>query len=225
MIDILNELFLMQDVEYKAFHRKLIPTVDEAKVIGVRIPELRKYAKRISGSKEAKDFLNSLPHNYYEENNLHAFLAEGVKDFDEALRLTEKFLLYIDNWATCDSFMPPVFKKNKDKLLPYVKNWVKDNKTYTIRYGIGLLMKLWLDDDFDTEYIEMVAKVKSQEYYVNMMIAWYFATALAKQYEIAIEYIEDSRLPVWVQNKAIQKAIESNRIAKETKTYLRSLKR
>lgn len=225
MRDILNELFLMQDVEYKEFHQKLMPTVDKAKVIGVRIPELRNYAKRISGSKEAKDFLNSLPHNYYEENNLHAFLTEGIKDFDEALRLTEKFLPYIDNWATCDSFMPPVFKKNKEKLLPYVKSWVNDNKTYTIRYGIGLLMKLWLDDGFDAEYIEIVAKVKSQEYYVNMMIAWYFATAIAKQYEVAIKYIEDNRLPVWVHNKAIQKAIESNRIGKETKTYLRSLKR
>lgn len=223
-MNIVQDLFSMQDIKYKEFHQKLIPTVPEDKIIGVRTPELRKYAVRISKEDAAEEFLAELPHYYYEENNLHAFLIERIKDFDRALELTESFLPYVDNWATTDMFMPPVFKKNKEKLIPVVKKWIKSNKTYTVRYGIEMLLKLWLDEDFDEEYMRLAAGVKSDEYYVNMMIAWYFATALAKQYDVAVKYIKEKELPVWVHNKAVQKAIESNRIDKETKNYLRSLK-
>ena len=224
MDNIQTQLFKMQDVEYKNFHSKLMPTVDEQKVIGIRIPILRKFAKDFAKSDEAEGFIASLPHKYYEEDNLHAFVLEKVKDFDRAVKLTEDFLPYMDNWATCDMFMPLVFKKNKDKILPYALKWIKSDHTYTIRYGIGVLMKLFLDDDFKEDYMKVVSYVKSDEYYVNMMIAWYFATALARQYESAVKYIEHKRLPVWVHNKTIQKAVESYRISKETKEYLKTLK-
>ena len=224
MDNIQTQLFKMQDVEYKNFHSKLMPTVDEQKVIGIRIPILRKFAKDFAKSDEAEGFIASLPHKYYEEDNLHAFVLEKVKDFDRAVKLTEDFLPYIDNWATCDMFMPLAFKKNKDKILPYALKWIKSDHTYTIRYGIGVLMKLFLDDDFKEDYMKVVSYVKSDEYYVNMMIAWYFATALARQYESAVKYIEHKRLPVWVHNKTIQKAVESYRISKETKEYLKTLK-
>ena len=224
MDNIQTQLFKMQDVEYKNFHSKLMPTVDEQKVIGIRIPILRKFAKDFAKSDEAEGFIASLPHKYYEEDNLHAFVIEKIADFDKAVKFTEDFLPYIDNWATCDMFMPLVFKKNKDKILPYALKWIKSDHTYTIRYGIGVLMKLFLDDDFKEDYMKVVSYVKSDEYYVNMMIAWYFATALARQYESAVKYIEHKRLPVWVHNKTIQKAVESYRISKETKEYLKTLK-
>ena len=224
MNNIQKQLFKMQDVEYKKFHGKLMPTVDDEKIIGIRIPVLRKFANEFAKSQEAETFVESLPHKYYEEDNLHAFVLEKIKDFDVAIKKTEAFLPYIDNWATCDMFMPDIFKKNSEKVLPYALKWIKSDHVYTVRYGIGILMKLFLDEDFKEEYMQIVGDVKSGEYYVNMMIAWYFATALAKQYDCAVKYIEQKKLDVWVHNKTIQKAVESYRIPKTTKEYLKTLK-
>ena len=220
-----TKLFEMQDLEYKKFHQKLMPTVDENVVIGVRTPQLRKFAKEFAKTDGAQIFLKNLPHKYYEENNLHAFVLEQIKDFDEAMEETEKFLPYIDNWATCDMFMPPVFKRNKEKLLLKINEWILSDKTYTVRYAVKLLMSLYLDEDFKIEYPEMVASIKSDEYYVKMVVAWYFATALDKRYDETISFIKEKRLDVWTHNKAIQKAVESRRIPDETKIYLKTLKR
>lgn len=216
-----NELFKMQDLKYRDFHAKLMPTVDKETIIGIRVPELRKFAKKISKTKEAEEFLKNLPHEYYEENNLHAFLLEGIKDFDVALRETERFLPYIDNWATCDMFYPKAFIGRTDKLMVKIDEWIKSDETYTVRYAIGLLMRM----DFTADNMDKVARVKSEEYYVNMMIAWYFATALAFNYNEAVEYLEGNKLSRWVHNKTIQKAKESYRIDKETKAFLGGLKR
>lgn len=224
MNEIQKQLFEMQDLEYKKFHGKLMPTIEEDKIIGVRIPVLRKFSKDFAKTDKVKKFISELPHIYYEENNLHAFVLEKIKDFDIAVKLTEEFLPYIDNWATCDMFFPKVFGKNKEKISDYAKKWMKSEHTYTVRYGIGILMKLFLDEDFTEEYLELVASIRSEEYYVNMMIAWYFATALAKQYESAVKYIEQKRLSTWVHNKTIQKAVESYRVPKTTKEYLKTLK-
>ena len=222
---ITDELFKMQDIGYRDFNAKLIPTVDKNKIIGVRTPDLRKFAKEISKNKGAEIFLNTLPHRFYEENNLHAFILENEKDFDNCIEKINRFLPYIDNWATCDSMRPKVFAKNKEKLLDPIKNWIKSDKTYTVRFGIECLMSYYLDDDFSEEYHELVCGIRSDEYYVNMMIAWYFATALAKQYERTVKYIENNRLDTWTHNKAIQKAVESYRITDEQKAYLKTLKR
>lgn len=216
-----TELFKLQDLKYRDFHARLMPTVDKDRIIGVRVPDLRKLAKRVQGTEEAEAFLKELPHTYYEENNLHAFLVELIKDFDIALYEAERFLPYVDNWATCDMFYPKVFKKNEALLMPKIDEWIKSGETYTVRYAIGLLMRM----DFKRVHMDRVAEVKSDEYYVNMMIAWYFATALAFNYDEAIKYIEEKRLDVWVHNKAIQKACESCRIDKETKEKLRGMKR
>ena len=224
MTNIQNDLFLLSDQEYKQFHSKLMPTIDPDLIIGVRIPVLRKYALEFAKTDRAIDFLKDLPHKYYEENNLHAFVLETIEDFDTAIELCEEFLPNIDNWATCDMFSPKVFKSNKEKILPYAKKWMENEHAYTIRFGIGIMMNLFLDGYFREEYLEVVAKVKLEEYYVNMMIAWYFATALAKQYECAIKYIEENRLDKWVHNKTIQKAVESYRIPQVTKNYLKTLK-
>ncbi len=218
-------LLSLADEKYKEFHKKLIPTVNEDKIIGIRTPVLRKTAKEIKDSPEAKAFIDTLPHFYYEENNLHAFLVEFIKDYDKAVSETEKFLPYIDNWATSDSFLPKIFKKNKDKLIVKINEWIKSDKTYTIRYAMGLLMSLYLDDDFKTEYAGIVANVSSEEYYVIMMQAWYFATALAKQYDAVLPYFTGKKLSKDVNNKAIQKAIESRRIDADTKAFLKGLKR
>lgn len=216
-----NELFKLQDLKYRDFHAKLMPTVDKDRIIGVRVPDLRKLAKRVKGTEAAEIFLKNLPHEYYEENNLHAFLIECIKDFDVALSETERFLPYIDNWATCDMFYPKVFNRNQEKLMPKTDEWIKSGRTYTVRYAIGLLLRM----DFKKEHMAMVAEVKSEEYYVNMMVAWYFATALSKNYEEAVCYIKENRLDKWVHNKTIQKATESYRIEKDTKEYLKGLKR
>lgn len=217
-------LFEMQDLSYRDFHSKLMPTVDKEKIIGVRVPELRKFAKEFAKTEEAKDFLKILPHKYYEEDNLHAFLIEQIKDFDECVSALDDFLLYVDNWATCDMMTPKVFKKNTDELLPKINEWLISDYTYEVRFAIGMLMKLYLDENFDEKYLKLVAGVKSDEYYINMMIAWYFATALAKQREKTLPYIENRALDKWTHNKAIQKAVESYRITKEQKEYLKTLK-
>lgn len=223
--EIQTQLISMQDLEYKAFHSRLMPTISPETIIGVRTPALRKYAKEMAKYGDVEGFMHELPHKYYEENNLHGFLIESMKDFDKCLSEVERFLPYVDNWATCDMMRPKVFKKNPHKLLPGIEEWLESDKTYTVRYGIGMLMTYFLDEYFDIKYAEKVAAVDSEEYYVKMMIAWYFATALAKQWEAVIPFIENGKLEKWTHNKAIQKAIESYRITPEQKVYLRELKR
>lgn len=224
MTDLQKELFKLRDEKYREFHKNLIPTVDADTVIGIRAPALRAFAKEYYKRGEVREFLHALPHKYYEENNLHAFLIEQIKNFDTALAETERFVHYIDNWATCDCFLPKVFVKNVDRLLPNIKRWLASDETYTVRYAVGLLMKVYLDGNYKKEYMELVAGVSSDEYYVNMGVAWYFATALAKQYDDALSFIESHALKPWVHNKSIQKATESRRIPPETKEYLKSLK-
>ena len=219
-----NELFDMQDIKYREFQAKLMPTVDPEKMIGVRTPELRKYAKQLIKNGSASDFINELPHEYFDENQLHAFIISEMKDYEKCIAEVNRFLPYVDNWATCDQLSPKVFRKHKEELLGEIRKWIKSEESYTIRFGIGMLMQHFLDEDFKAEYPEMVSGVKSEEYYVNMMIAWYFATALAKQYEEVISFIQNNRLDKWTHNKAIQKSVESNRISPEQKEYLRSLK-
>ena len=222
--EIRNELFKMQDIEYRDFNSKLIPTVKKEDMIGIRTPELRKYAKKLIKSEEMEEFLHSLPHKYFDENQLHAFIISEIKDFKLCIDELINFLPYLDNWATCDQLSPKIFKKYRNDLLPHIYEWLKSDKTYTVRFGIGMLMEHFLNEDFKTEYPEMVAAVRSEEYYINMMTAWYFATALAKQYESILPFIEGNKLDTWTHNKSIQKAIESNRISAEQKNYLKGLK-
>lgn len=201
-----------------------MPTVNSETVIGVRTPILREYSKEIAKNGHYEDFLKSLPHQYYEENNLHAFLIEKIKDYQTCINALNEFLPYVDNWATCDSMKPKTLGKHTEELYSQIKIWIASDQTYTIRFGIEMLMNFYLDKDFKTEHLELVAKIRSDEYYVNMMIAWYFATALAKQYESTIPFLEKQTLSVWCHNKTIQKAIESYRITNEQKKYLRTLK-
>lgn len=217
-------LFQLQDLSYKKFQAPLIPSVDQESIIGVRTPLLRKLAKELSGKRDINDFLHDLPHQYFEENQLHAFIVASIKDFETCLNELEHFLPYVDNWATTDQMSPLVFKKNKDKLISPIKTWIASKRTYSIRFGIGMLMKHFLDEDFNPHYLQLVANIKSDEYYVNMMRAWYFATALAKQNESTLPYLNDNQLDEWTHNQTIQKAIESRRIMKEQKAYLRTLK-
>ncbi|MDO5382039.1 MAG: DNA alkylation repair protein [Eubacteriales bacterium] len=219
-----KDLFDMQDMKYRDFHAKLMPTVEKERIIGVRTPQLRKYAKAFGKTEDAEEFLEILPHRYYEENNLHGFLISGMKDYYKCIEYINKFLPYIDNWATCDMTSPKVFGKHKRELLAHISEWLGSKDTYTIRFGINMLMTFYLDEDFDVSYNNMVSSVKSEEYYVKMGIAWYFATALAKRYDETIGYIEDRKLDDWTHKKTIQKAIESFRVTKEHKEYLRGLK-
>lgn len=221
MEEIQKQLFELQDMAYRDFHSRLMPDIDKETVIGIRVPVLRKYAKSIVETELAEKFIKELPHCYYEENNLHMMLITGIKDYDRCISEIERFLPYIDNWATCDFPAPKCFENHKEDLLPVIKRWIASSETYTIRYGIGMLMRLYLDADFDPEYVRIVAEVKSDEYYVNMMIAWYMATALAKQWDAVIPYIEEHRMSDWVHRKTIQKAVESYRITDEQKRYLK----
>ena len=222
--EIRAELFKMQDMDYRDFNSKLIPTVDKESMIGIRTPDLRKYAKQLGKSSDVIEFLQTLPHKYFDENQLHAFIISEIKDFKNCIDEINRFLPYIDNWATCDQLSPKIFKKHHSELFAYIKDWLKSDKVYTLRFGIGMLMEHFLDENFDIIYPETVSKIRSDEYYVNMMIAWYFATALAKQYESILPFIENMSLDIWTHNKAIQKALESYRISTEQKTYLRELK-
>lgn len=221
-----TELFLLQDEAYKAFNKKLVPTVAEDTMIGIRTPVLRKFAKTLfkTHPDDAELFMHILPHRYFEENNLHAFLIECIQDIDQAAAETERFLPFIDNWETCDLFSPPVFKKSPDRIYRHILTWLQSPHCYTVRYGIGLLLSNYLDEEFKREMLDLVADIISGEYYVNMMIAWYFSTALVKQYAAAIPYIETKRLRPFTHNKAIQKAVESTRISPEIKAYLKTLK-
>jgi 3-methyladenine DNA glycosylase AlkD len=224
MTEIQEKLFALRDPQYGEFQRKLMPTVSPDAVIGVRTPELRKLAKALDGRPEAEEFLAALPHRYYEENNLHAFLIESSGDFRRTIGLLEAFLPYVDNWATCDSMSPKAFRKHPPELLPEIRCWIGSSETYTIRFGIEMLMNFYLDGEFRPEYLALVAALRSEEYYVNMMIAWFFATALAKQYDAALPYLKERRLASWTHNKTIQKAVESYRIPDERKAYLKSLR-
>ena len=219
-----EELFSLQDVAYGDFQAKLMPTVPRETVIGVRTPALRKYAKALAKEKDISKFLLDLPHKYFEENQLHAFIISEEKNYGECIRQMNLFLPYVDNWATSDQKSPKVFAKHRQELLEEIKVWIASDKTYTIRFGIRMLMALYLEEDFDIQYAEMVAAVKSDEYSVKMMVAWYFATALAKQYEAVVPFIENRRLEEWTHRKAIQKSVESYRITKEQKEYLKSFR-
>lgn len=223
-IKVREALYALQDREYQAFHSKLIPNVDPRTVIGVRTPALRKFAKEFGKTEDAAEFLKALPHGCYEENNLHGFLIEGIKEYDTCVAYLEAFLPYVDNWATCDMMAPKVLGKHTDRLMGRIERWISSQHTYTIRFGIGMLMRFYLDENFDPACPAMVAGVQSEEYYVNMMIAWYFATALARQYDAVLPYLTEQRLSPWVHNKTIQKAVESRRIDREVKSYLRTLR-
>ena len=222
--DILAELFRLHDKTYAALQSKLLPTVETGRIIGVRTPELRTFAKKLVKDKDINLFLTSLPHQYFDENQLHAFIISQEKDFDKCITEIEAFLPFIDNWAACDQLSPKVFKKEPEKLLPYIFKWIRSDKVYTVRFAIGMLMQNFLDERFETKYADMVAAIRTDEYYINMMIAWYFATALAKQYDLIIPYLEDKKLDDWTHNKTIQKSIESNKITSDQKNYLKTLK-
>ena len=224
-MEIQKELFSRQDKEYMKFLSKLTPNVSEDTIIGVRIPEIRKLAKKLVKNNEYEDFLKELPHKYYDENLLHGAIISENKDFENCIELLNSFLLFVDNWAVCDTISPKIFKKYKKELIEKIKEWSQSDKTYTCRFGVEMLMTHFLDEDFKKEYLEMVANIHSEEYYVKMVIAWFFATALAKQWDYAVIYLENNKLDVWVHNKTIQKARESLRILEDKKGYLKGLKR
>lgn len=217
-------LVSLADPAYRAFHSKLMPTVDPEKILGVRVPQLRKLAKELAGTQAAAEFLRDLPHGYYDEDNLHGFLIAAGKDFTQVLDQLDRFLPYVDNWATCDLLSPKAFRKHPPELRKQIRRWVEDAHTYTVRFGLGMLMSFYLDEGFQMEDLDLAAGVRREEYYVKMMAAWYFATALAKQYDAALPYLRQRRLDRWTHNKTIQKAVESYRITPEQKDELRSLR-
>ena len=225
MTEIQTMLFSLRDAPYAAFQQKLRPPAAPETVSGVRTPALRKLAKELHGSPVAEAFLTALPHTYFDENQLHAFLLCEERDFDVCAARVEAFLPYVDNWATCDQLSPKTFKKNADRLLPYIDRWLQSDRPYTVRFGVGMLMQHFLDTRFDPAYSLRVAAIRSEDYYVQMMVAWYFATALAKQYDATLPVLLEKRLPRWVHNKTIQKAVESYRITDEQKHFLKALRR
>ena len=222
--DLRTALFSAPDLKYRDFQAKLIPNLERDSMIGVRTPELRKMARQLAKRPDVGDFLKDLPHRYFDENQIHAFILSDMKDYDRCIEEVNLFLPFVDNWATCDQMSPKVFKKHRPELLTQIRQWIQSDHTYTVRFGMGMLMQHYLDEDFDPDYPALVGSIHSEEYYINMMIAWYFATALAKQYEAVIPWLEEKRLDPWVHNKTIQKAIESYRIDAEQKAFLRTLK-
>ncbi len=224
MTDIQKKLFALQDQKYKVFNSRLVPNVDIKRQIGVRAPDIKQLAKKIKETDEAREFMMSLPHEYFEENNLHGYLLDTIKNFDECLLETEKFLPYIDNWATCDIISPSAFKKNLNVLEEKINEWIKSDSTYTVRFAMSMMMKHFLDEKFDKKHLALVANIKRDEYYINMMRAWYFATAMAKQRDASLPYFEHKKLDKWTHNKAIQKCVESFRISKDDKEILKALK-
>ena len=219
-----NDLLLMQDKTYKDFHSKLMPTINPDSIIGIRVPVLRDYAKKLfkeNSIESLNPFLKNLSHEYYEENNIHAFIIEKINNFDECIFYLENFLPFIDNWATCDMLNPKIFKNNCEKLLEKIYQWINSDSVYTVRFAIGMLMRYFLDEKFETKYLDLVSSINSEEYYINMMRAWFFATALAKQYEQTLPYIKNYSLDKWTHNKTIQKANESFRITKDQKEELK----
>ena len=221
-----QDLFEMRDAKYQEFQSSLMPTMDGKKVIGVRIPQIRAYVRELRKRKDWRDYLKILPHEYYEENNVHAFLIASMRDYDECIEALDAFLPYVDNWSTCDAMSPKIFKNHLPELLEPVKRWMASGKTYTVRFGIEMLMKFYLGDAFVPEYLEWVGnlQVNPDDYYLNLIVAWYFSAALAKQWDAAIPWIEQKRLPVWVHNKTIQKSNESYRITAEQKKYIKQFK-
>ena len=222
-----NDLLLIQDKTYKDFHSKLMPTINSDSIIGIRVPVLRDYAKKLfkeNSIESLNSFLKNLPHEFYEENNIHAFIIEKINNFDECIFYLEDFLPYIDNWATCDMLNPKIFKTNYEKLLEKIYQWINSDSVYTVRFAIGMLMRYFLDEKFETKYLDLVASINSEEYYINMMRAWFFATALAKQYEQTFPYIKNYSLDKWTHNKTIQKAKESFRISKVQKEELKKFR-
>lgn len=222
-MDIKKILFQNADKKYAEFQRRIIPNIEPESIIGVRTPMLRKIAREFAKTDEYERFLDDLPHKYFEENQIHIFVLSEMKDFDKCLPRVEKFLPFVNNWATSDQLSPKIFRKHRRELLVNIEKWLKSNKPYTVRFAVGMLMEHFLDEDFSPEYLEKVAKVRSNEYYVKMMVAWYFATALTKQWDEAVKIIEAKKLDAWTHNKAIQKARESYRISKERKEYLKNL--
>ena len=222
--DIQKFLFSMQDEKYRNFQKNLIPTVGPDRIIGVRTPDLRKFAGQLIKEGSADAFLEELPHRYFDEDQLHAFILSEMKEYDRCIAAVNRFLPYVDNWATCDQMSPKVFKKHRTDLLVHIREWLNSGEVYTIRFAIGMLMQHYLDEDFDPAYPELVSQIRSDEYYINMMIAWYFATALAKQYDAVLPYLTEHRLDQWTHNKTIQKAIESYRITDEQKANLKELR-
>ncbi len=219
--NITDELFKLRDLKYKQFHSRLVPNIDADSIIGVRVPVLRKFYKEIS---DREEFMSHLPHKYYEENIIHGLIVSDIRDYDACIRALDAFLPFVDNWGTCDSIRPKCFVKNKDKLILKIKQWLSSDDTYTVRFAVEMLMVHYLDDEFDAAYLGWAAGVKSDEYYIKMMVAWYFATALAKKWDEVIGFIENKNLTPWVHNKTIQKARESYRISSDKKAYLLSLK-
>lgn len=225
ILDEINETLKgLQDLTYRDLQIKIIPNVESERIIGVRTPELRSFAKILAKREDLGEFLDDLPHRYFDEDQLHAFIVSSMKDYALCIEETERFLPYVNNWATCDQMSPKIFRKHRKELLEHIYAWIDSNETYKIRFGIGMLMEHFLDEDFDIRYPERVARIRSDEYYVNMMTAWYFATALAKQYDAILPFIEKRKLDTWTHNKAIQKSVESYRITAEQKEYLKSLK-
>lgn len=220
-----KKLFEMQDLQYKSFHSKLMPTVNPDKIIGIRVPQLRKFAKDFFKTPEAEEFIKKLPHQYYEEDNLHAFVIEQIKDYDETVYELNRFLPFVDNWATCDMMTPEAFKNNIDRLIVQIDKWIESNHIYEVRFAVNMLMKFYLEENFKEEYLRKVAEIESGEYYIKMVKAWYFATALAKQWDSAVRVIEENRLDVWTHNKTIQKSVESCRITQQQKEYLKGYRR
>ena len=225
-MDIRARLAALADPGYKAFHAGLMPTVDPALILGVRVPDLRKLARDLAGTEAEGDFLAALPHRYYEENNLHGLLVCRWKGYEETVAALDRFLPHVDNWATCDLLSPRAFEPRPPQLPGQITRWLADPQPYTARFGLGCLLRWYLDDGyFDPKYLDWAAGTHREDYYVRMMVAWYFATALAKQYDAALPYLEQGRLPLWTHNKAIQKGVESRRLSTEQKAYLRSLRR
>ena len=219
-----ERLIACSDEQYKEFQSKLVPNIPKETVLGVRTPDMRRIAKEIRGTEEAEGFLAELPHKFYEENLVHFFLIAMIKDFDQCVQAVETFLPYVDCWPVCDQSTPKVFAKNHEKLLPLIRKWIGSDHVYTVRFGIRMLMNEFLGDDFKPEYLAWVAGVPGEDYYIRMMVAWYFATALAKQYDESVVYIEKRRLEPWTHKKAIQKAVESYRGTEAHKEYLKMLR-
>ncbi|MBQ4396677.1 MAG: DNA alkylation repair protein [Clostridia bacterium] len=219
-----EKLLPCRSEEYRAFQSKLVPTISKDTILGVRTPDMRKIAKEIKETEEAEAFLKELPHAYYEENLVHFFLIAMIKDFDDCIKQVEIFLPYVDCWPVCDQASPKVFTKNHDRFLPFIKKWLESEHVYTVRFGIRMLMNEFLGEDFRPEYLAWVASVNGGDYYIRMMVAWFFATALAKRYDESIVYIEQRRLAPWIHKKTIQKAIESFRVSDEHKAYLKTMR-
>ena len=220
-----KSLFSLRDEAYKAFHEKLMPSVDRDSVIGVRTPALRRLASAFAKTEEALAFMADLPHVYYEENCLHAFLIETINEFKLTIEELDRFLPYIDNWATCDMMSPKIFSQNKEQLLPIVEKWIASDHIYMVRFGIVMLMKHYLDDDFSPLHLQLVANIRSNEYYIEMAQAWYFAEALIKQYELTLPYLKNENLSLFVHNKTISKACDSFRLDSNTKIFLKTLRK